>query len=92
LHISALRNVAFGPELSPWLAAFESGVGSIAVTAAGDPRGRVWPTTSLRHRHTPHCERLMNSPSHHSMMVSARCRNCSPLHIFLIARTRSSGP
>ena len=33
--------VAYGPERSPRLAAFESGVGGIAVTAVGDPRGRV---------------------------------------------------
>ena len=39
--LSALQNVAIGPERSLWLAAFESGVGGIAVTAAGDRRDRV---------------------------------------------------
>ncbi len=37
----ALREAAFGPERSPWLAAFESGVGGKAVTGADDRRGRV---------------------------------------------------
>jgi hypothetical protein len=37
----AVQNVVNGPERSPRRAAFESGVGGIAVTAAGYRRGRV---------------------------------------------------
>jgi hypothetical protein len=38
---AAVHESGVGPERSPWLAAFESGVGGIAVTATGDRRGRV---------------------------------------------------
>jgi len=38
LHLLA---TVLGPERSPWLAAFEAGVGGIAVAEAGDRRGRV---------------------------------------------------
>ena len=37
----AVREADCGPERSLWLAALESGVGGIAVTAAGDRRNQV---------------------------------------------------